>query len=227
MSKTQCDTADLSPIWAVYLAVTLSPGVNALARATDKLEISAARTVEFILSSLTIRNPVTESGQRNTWRITLTTNKHGSWTWYWGCWCQLGWSWCCSCWTVQLIRTIRTITKVKYTFLDWLFFFRAKNYLKPSHLLSLAIHSPPSHRHSDGLHKSEIVKSSVQQEFLQWQSSPQSLSSAASMQSNFPSQIFPGLTHLPSPHLNIPDPHRTNPEAEEEIETFSDTLLKM
>ena len=55
---------------------------------------------------------------------------------------------------------------LKYTFLDYSSF-KVKNYLKPLHLLSLAIHSPPSHRHSDGLHKSEIVKSSVQQEFLQ------------------------------------------------------------
>ena len=75
-----------------------------------------------------------------------------------------------------------------------------------SHLHSASEHRPDTSQYHDtprpGDHGAQLRRYSLQ-----------SRSSAASIQSNLPSQILSPATHRPSPHLNMPARHRTWPQA--------------
>ena len=75
-----------------------------------------------------------------------------------------------------------------------------------SHLHSASEHRPDTSQYHDtprpGDHGAQLRRYSLQ-----------SRSSAASMQSNLPSQILSPATQRPSPHLNMPARHRTWPQA--------------
>ena len=75
-----------------------------------------------------------------------------------------------------------------------------------SHLHSASEHRPDTSQYHDtprpGDHGAQLRRYSLQ-----------SRSSAASIQSNLPSQILSPATQRPSPHLNMPARHRTWPQA--------------